>query len=80
MLFVFGIMENDTSKGVRLQVLEEPQSGQYFSVGDILGVSFYSKGLNYFFEGICIGIRGKSFVTPETSFILRNIIGDVGVE
>jgi Ribosomal protein L19 len=51
-----------------------------FAVGDILGVSFYFKGLSYFFEGICIAIKGKNFVNPETSFILRNVLGDVGVE
>lgn len=51
-----------------------------FSVGDILGLSFRNKGLTYFFEGICIAIKSKKFANPETSFILRNILSDVGIE
>lgn len=51
-----------------------------FFVGDVLGLSFRNKGLTYFFEGICIAIKGKKFHSPETSFILRNILSDVGIE
>ena len=51
-----------------------------FYVGDILGLSFRNKGLTYFFEGICIAIKNKKFYSPETSFVLRNILSDVGIE
>lgn len=51
-----------------------------FFVGDVLGLSFRNKGLTYFFEGICIAIKGKKFYSPETSFVLRNILSDVGIE
>jgi len=49
-------------------------------VGDILGFSFRNKGLTYFFEGICMVIRDKGFVHPETGFILRNVLSGVGIE
>ncbi len=51
-----------------------------FNVGDILSLSFRNKGLIYFFEGICIAIKGKQFINTETSFIVRNILSDVGIE
>lgn len=51
-----------------------------FNIGDILGLSFRSKGSSYFFEGICIALKNKGFYCPESSLILRNILSDVGVE
>jgi ribosomal protein L19 len=51
-----------------------------FNTGDVVSLSFRNKGLNYFFEGICISIKYKSFLSPECSFILRNILSGVGVE
>src|SRR3546814_19542507 len=51
-----------------------------FTVGDILSLSFRHKGLIYFFEGLCIAIKGKKFVNTETAFIIRNILSDVGIE
>jgi len=51
-----------------------------FSVGDVLGLSFRNKGFTYFFEGLCIAIKGKSFLSPETKVIVRNILSDVGIE
>lgn len=49
-------------------------------IGDILGLSFRSKGYSYFFEGICIGIKNKKMIDPETTLVLRNILENVGVE
>src|SRR3546814_11097297 len=51
-----------------------------FTVGDILSLSFRHKGLIYFFEGLCIAIKGEKFVNTETAFIIRNILSDVGIE
>lgn len=51
-----------------------------FNVGDVLGLSFRNKGLTYFFEGICIGIKNKGLNNSNTTFILRNILADVGIE
>lgn len=51
-----------------------------FNVGDVVGLSFRNKGLTYFFEGICLSVKGKNFSSPETSFIIRNILSDVGIE
>lgn len=50
------------------------------TIGDILYIDFRISGLLYFFEGICIRIKGKNFVNPETSLTLRNILWGVGVE
>lgn len=60
--------------------LNKNNSFNRFCVGDILSLSFRNKGLIYFFEGICISIKGKNFISPETSFIVRNILSDVGIE
>jgi len=35
---------------------------------------------NYFFEGICIAVRKKKLMHPESTLILRNILGAVGIE
>jgi len=51
-----------------------------FLVGDVLGISFRNKGYSYFFEGICISSRKKSMILPESTLILRNILGNVGIE
>lgn len=52
----------------------------YFVPGDVLGLSYKNKGLTYFFEGLCIAIRGKNFKTLNATFILRNVLSDVGIE
>jgi len=51
-----------------------------FIVGDVLGLSFCNKGYSFSFEGLCIAIRKRKVVSPETTFILRNIIAGVGIE
>jgi ribosomal protein L19 len=51
-----------------------------FVAGDILNIAYNIKGLNYFFEGICISLKKKQFSHPETSFIVRNLLDNVGVE
>lgn len=51
-----------------------------FSVGDVLIVFFWVKGLLYRFEGICICIRKKNIKKVDSSLILRNVLGSIGVE
>jgi len=51
-----------------------------FSVGDVLIVFFWVKGLLYRFEGICICIRKKNMKKVDSSLILRNVLGSIGVE
>jgi ribosomal protein L19 len=51
-----------------------------FSVGDVLIVFFWVKGLLYRFEGICICIRKKSIKNIDSSLILRNVLSSIGVE
>ena len=61
-------------------LLQKNNSFNKFVIGDILSLSFRHKGLIYFFEGLCIAIKGKNFIDTETSFIVRNILSDVGIE
>jgi ribosomal protein L19 len=51
-----------------------------FNAGDILKVIFFRKNYSYVFEGICLGIKKKSFIMPNTSFLLRNIILGISIE
>lgn len=51
-----------------------------FYIGDVLSVSFRSKGYSFFFEGLCLGVKRRFFVDPETSFILRNVLDNIGIE
>jgi len=62
------------------ELAEKDQTNIPFLVGDVLGISFRNKGYSYFFEGICISLRKKSLVLPESTLILRNILGNVGIE
>jgi len=52
----------------------------YFKVGDIVEVVYLLKNLPLIFSGICIAIRKKRMVDPNTSFILRNIVMQIGIE
>lgn len=49
-------------------------------IGDILNFSFKRKGIIYSFEGLCISLRNKNLNNPESSFIVRNVLTNVGVE
>lgn len=42
-----------------------------FNVGDILLIIFWKESIVYRFEGICISIKNKSLMKPNTSLILR---------
>jgi len=51
-----------------------------FNAGDIVKVVYFRKNYSYVFEGICLGIKKKSFTMPNTSFKLRNIVLGIGIE
>lgn len=51
-----------------------------FSVGDIIEFLFVYKSVPLLYSGICIAIKYKSFLIPDVTLILRNIIMKVVVE
>jgi len=48
-----------------------------FSSGDVLSIVFFSKNCPYSFKGICMGIRKKSLISPNTSFFMYSFIGGI---
>ena len=51
-----------------------------FVVGDIIEFLFLFKSVPLLYSGICIAIRKKSFLVPDVTLILRNIIMKVVIE
>jgi ribosomal protein L19 len=51
-----------------------------FVVGDIVEFLFVFKSVPLLYSGICIAIRKKSFLAPDVTLILRNIIMKVAIE
>jgi ribosomal protein L19 len=51
-----------------------------FKAGDIVKVVYFRKNYSYVFEGICLGIKNKAFLLPNTSFKLRNIVLGISIE
>jgi ribosomal protein L19 len=51
-----------------------------FIVGDIIEFLFVFKSVPLLYSGICIAIRKKSFLLPDVTLILRNIIMKVAIE
>jgi ribosomal protein L19 len=51
-----------------------------FLVGDIIEFLFVFKSVPLLYSGICIAIRKKSFLLPDVTLILRNIIMKVAIE
>jgi ribosomal protein L19 len=51
-----------------------------FIVGDIIEFLFIFKSVPLLFSGICIAIKKKSFLVPDVTLILRNIIMKVAIE
>lgn len=68
---------NRNSKRFQLKGLPYKSS---FRVGDILEVVTFKNNLPFIFEGICLSVRKKSFVSPEVAFLIRNIILGVVIE
>lgn len=51
-----------------------------FFAGDILKY-FYEYGpTSFFFEGICLTVRGRSFAKKQTTFLTRNVLSGVALE
>src|SRR6201986_5634386 len=51
-----------------------------FLVGDIIEFLFVFKSVPLLYSGICIAVRKKSFIMPDVTLILRNIIMKVAIE
>lgn len=51
-----------------------------FTVGDVLVILFWVKNYIYRFEGVCVCLRKKKFLSPDVSLILRNVLLGVGLE
>jgi ribosomal protein L19 len=51
-----------------------------FIIGDVLEFAYFYKSAALTFSGICIAIKKKSFVLPDLSLILRNVIVQTGME
>jgi ribosomal protein L19 len=51
-----------------------------FIVGDIIEFLFIFRSVPLLFSGICIAIRKKSFLVPDVTLILRNIIMKTAIE
>jgi ribosomal protein L19 len=52
----------------------------YFKVGDILEIVYMRGRLPLIFTGICICLKKRKMLNPDTGFILRNVIMGVGIE
>jgi ribosomal protein L19 len=52
----------------------------FFLVGDIVKVSFFKAIHPLVFEGICISLKKRGFLTSGVSFILRNVILGIAIE
>ena len=50
------------------------------SAGDVVALVFWNEAIIYRFEGICICIRKKNMKKVDSSLILRNVLGSIGVE
>lgn len=62
------------------QLIKGLSNSFIFNAGDIVKVVYFRKNYSYVFEGICLGIKKKSFLMPNTSFKLRNIVLGIGIE
>jgi ribosomal protein L19 len=53
---------------------------KYFNRGDIITITFWHKSYNYYFEGLCLGLKKKSFNAPNITIILRNVLQNTIIE
>jgi len=51
-----------------------------FNAGDFVKVIYFRKSYAYVFEGLCLGIRNKNFISPNTAFILTNTVLGIKIE
>jgi len=79
--YFYNICELNFSDKVSIRYLLNGFKFKYnFCVGDIVEVVSFRKNLPIVFEGICISISKKSFLSPQLGFKLRNIIFGVSIE
>jgi len=64
----------------RSVILSKNNVGKKFTRGDILTINFWSKICNYHFEGICLSLKNKNILSPNSTIILRNVLYGTGVE
>lgn len=78
----YGDKKRELIKERKNRLLFSIKNNKYkkFSRGDIITINFWSKSCNYHFEGICIGVKNKSIMLPNTIIKLRNILYGTGVE
>jgi ribosomal protein L19 len=51
-----------------------------FIVGDIIEFLFVFKSVPLLYSGICIAIKRKSFLVPDVTLIIRNVIMKIAIE
>lgn len=68
------------SRRKRKVILSSVKMGKVFTRGDILILNFWTKTLRYHFEGICLGLKKKSFIQPNVTLSLRNVLFSIGIE
>lgn len=68
------------SRRKRKVILGKPTMGKVFTRGDILILNFWTKTIRYHFEGICLGLKKKSFKQPNVTLALRNVIFSIGIQ
>jgi ribosomal protein L19 len=74
------VIRNSIYKRKRRERIKGFYKSYHFSVGDIIKVIFLYNNIPIVFTGICIGVKKKGFIRPDTSFILRNVIWRIGIE
>lgn len=56
------------------------KNSKSFSRGDIITITFWHKSYNYYFEGLCLGLKKKTFNNPNVIIFLRNILQNTIIE
>ena len=53
---------------------------KFFNIGDIITITYWTKTILCYYEGICLGLKNKFFKKPRVNFILRNVLSKIGIE
>ena len=86
MSYFNNILQNDKKRELikerknRSLMQNKDNLGKKFSRGDIVTVNFWSKSCNYHFEGICLSLKNKQLMLPNSVIKLRNILYGTGIE
>ena len=54
--------------------------GQKFVAGDIMRLNVEKGPYAHLLEGLCLGIKKRSFLNKDTAILIRNVVFGVGVE